>query len=313
MRYEGLLLAVLMVSAMVAPAAAQGLTGERIEKSLNPLVALIQGVTRIGWTLTKLFVGMDEASMAYFAYELGFRRDEVYVDDLDVYTDLTMTSTTTKDCSVGSFAEYDIGGPYDGVIHARCTDNANEEEVDPKDMVWTDYNTTLNMNNINDANEDGRKDLADVFHYISYGLSKNVEVSNSAKGQIMLFALLIPLGMLTFMLYDFFLSTGILHRGTSTIISLGIALIAARSGVYTALLRMISDIFGAGGFFLSMLSIYLILAILFWFYGGILRSKAIAEKEEMVANAVVAGFAADLSRGLLQKQTAKKMAEEEKK
>ena len=99
---------------------------------------------------------------------------------------------------------------------------------------------------------------------------------------------------------------------TAQVLSIGIALIAARSGVYTALLSMISDIFGAGGFFMSMLSIYLILAVLMWFYGGVLRGKKIAESEKKVADAVTQGFAADLTRGLMSKQAAEEISKQKK-
>lgn len=292
MRYGGLLLALLVMFAAVAPVAAQGLTGERIESSLNPLVALIEGIMRIGWTLTRMFVGMDEASMAFFAYELGFRGNEVYVDDI--------FSTGDRDCSIGSF-EIDLDNNQ---VTASCREDAMDD-----DEPWAQDVVLMQMTNVEDADGDGTANTtADVFHYISYDLQKDMTVSNSAKGQVMLFAVIIPLGMLTFLLFDFFSSTGMLRRATSIMVSLGIALIAARSGVYVSLLRMISDLFGAGGFFLSMLSIYLILAILLWFYGGIRRAKKIAESEKEVADAVVKGFAADMERGLLATDVAKQRA-----
>jgi hypothetical protein len=293
MRYTGLLLAFLVMFSAAAPAAAQGLTGERIEESLNPLVALIEGITRIGWTLTRMFVGMDEASMAYFAYELGFRGDEVYVHGINT------TTASEQDCSVGSF-DIDTGT---GQVTAECVADATAENPG-----WTTMTMTFTAADIDDADGDGNAEtFSDLFRYIS-DQQHPIEVSNSAKGQVMLFAIIIPLGILFFLLYDFFSSTGMLRSVTSAVVSLGIALIAARSGVYTALLGMISDLFGAGGFFLSMLSIYLILAILLWFYGGIRRSKKIAESEDEVADAVVKGFASDLGRGLMQKETAKELA-----
>ncbi|MBR9689502.1 MAG: hypothetical protein GOV01_01220 [Candidatus Altiarchaeota archaeon] len=307
MRYTGLLLALLIMTSVVAvPAAAQGLTADRIEGSLNPLVALIEGVTRIGWTTTQLFIGMDEASIAFFAYQLGFRGEEVYVEKLSVTVDNGITYND-RDCSVGSFAEEIVDGVITGKITATCTDDATE-----KDAVWFESNTTLDSTIIGDSNDDGSENMADIFDYISNTKQLDITVSNGAKGQIMLFALLIPLGMLWFLLTDFFASTGMLRMRTAQVLSIGIALIAARSGVYTALLSLISDIFGAGGFFMSMLSIYLILAVLLWFYGGVLRGKKIAESEKKVADAVTQGFAADLTRGLMSKQAAEELAKQKK-
>jgi len=295
MKYTELLLAGLLVFSFAAtPIAAQGLSADQVAGSLSPLKALVEGVTRLGWDMTQLFVGMDEASIAEFAYQLGFRGNEVYLDNVEI------SDNTKKDCSVGSFS--DNGNE----LNASCTDDASSAVKDP---LFETKTLAIKLTDINDANEDGTANTtADIFYYYTRNQGVKVGVSNGAKGQIMLFALLIPLGMLFFLLNDFFISTGLLRKATAGVLSLGVSLLAARSGVYTALLGMISDIFGTGGFFLSMLSIYLILAVLMWFYGGVIKSKAIAEKDKEVADAVVDAFTADLRRGVTMKETAKAMA-----
>lgn len=296
MKYTGVLLASLLVFSMaIASAAAQGLDAEQVAGSLSPLKALIEGVTRLSWDMTKLFVGMDESSIAYFAYELGFRGDEVYLNDIS-------TDAGTRDCSVGSIRNNETTGK----ITASCTPNADTTEV--SDPAFTTVTLSTTLDQVDDADGDNVEGTtADIFHYYTRNLDKRVMVSNGAKGQIMLFALIIPLGMLFFLLNDFFISTGLLRTATAGVLSLGVSLLAARSGVYTALLGMVSDIFGAGGFFLSMLSIYLTLAVLMWFYGGILKSKAIAEKDQEVADAVVDAFTADIRRGTAMKEAAKSL------
>lgn len=294
MRYTGLLLAILIMTSVAAPAAAQGLDAGGVEDSLSPLVALIEGVTRIGWTLTQLFVGMDDASIAYFTYELGFREDEVTMNVNDTYTNDPQT------CLIGSFRIND-----DDDLVCKSTDG---DDV----AVGKSDNVNVTLSDVEDYNEDGVKDLPEAFRYLDRNNYGDLKVSDGAKGQVMLFALIIPLGIMGFLLEDFFASTGMLRGVTVHVVSFGIALIAARSGVYTALLTMISSIFGAGGFFLSMLSIYLILAIIMWFYGGVLRSKAIAESQDVVAEAVVSGFAADMQRGLLARDVAEQRANKKK-
>lgn len=287
MRHEGLLMAILILTSVAVPAAAQGLDAGGVEESLNPLVSLVEGVTRVGWTITKMMVGMDDASIAYFTHQLGFRKDEVTMNVTD------SADGDEEECPIGSF-----------------TTNANNELVctslaGAQVVVGTGQGSPIVLTNVQDYNDDGETDLIDGFRHLIRNGYGELNVANGAKGQVMLFALIIPLGIMAFLLFDFFSSTGMLRQTTSQVISLGIALIAARSGVYTALLTMISDIFGAGGFFLSMLSIYLILAVIMWFYGGILRSKAIAESEEEVADAVVGAFAADIRRGIAMKDAAK--------
>ncbi|MBR9680634.1 MAG: hypothetical protein GOU98_02300 [Candidatus Altiarchaeota archaeon] len=303
MRYTGLLLAGLLVFSLVAPVAAQGLDADQVANSLSPLKALVEGVTRIGWDLTQLFVGMDDASIAVFSYELGFRKGQVYVNV--TAADAVAGLGTYQDCIVSSF------------ILDETSDSLECKKVSDSSRLYVtlgETTTAVTGTLIGDYNQDGNeKQLDDAFGYIVDSGFGSVVVENSAKGQIMLFALIIPLGMLFFLLNDFFISTGLLRKATAGVLSLGVALISARSGVYTALLGMISDIFGAGGFFLSMLSIYLILAVLMWFYGGVLKSKAIAEKDEEVADAVVDAFTADLRRGVTMKETAKALAKNDKK
>lgn len=290
MKYIGLLLALLVIVSATIPAAAQGLD---FEKPLSPILGLIKGVINIGWTLTGLVIGMDETNIAFFTHQLGFRDDEVNL------TALTEANTYVN-CSISS---YEIDEDSDVV---KCTNAASNTGVTVKALGGDDE---LTLTEVGDFNDDGSESLDDVFGYMIRTTNSRVYVSDGAKGQVMLFALLLPLGMMWFLIMDFLTSTGILRRATSMIVSLSISLIAARSGVYTGLLSMISSIFGAGGFFLSMLSIYLILAILLWFYGGIRRSKAIAEQEDIVADAVVTGFASDLTRGMMQKDLAKARAE----
>ena len=289
MKYEGLLLALLVIASTTIPATAQGLD---FETALDPIVGLIKGTINIGWTLTGMLVGMDETSIAFFTHQLGFRDDEVNL------TALTAEDTYTN-CSISSYE-------FDDNDVLTCTNAADNTKVTVKALDGT---TDLTLSEVGDFNDDGSESLDDVFGYMIRTENSEVHVSDGAKGQVMLFALILPLGMMWFLIMDFLTSTGILRRATSMIVSLGISLIAARSGVYTGLLSMISSIFGAGGFFLSMLSIYLILAIMLWFYGGIRRSKAIAEQEDIVADAVVTGFASDLTRGMMQKDIAKARAE----
>ena len=289
------LLAALMV-ALAIPAAAQGITASGFENTLSPITELIKGTVNIGWGLTQLLVGMDETSVAYFTYQLGFRGNDVAIQNI------LETSDDKANCSIGSFA-------VDGTT-VTCSEIDDEGEVVGTITLASSGTTALDLeDDVADYNGDGNAaQLDDLFEFLIDSQGASVAVNDSAKGQVMLFALILPLGMMWFILMDFLYSTGILRRATSMVVALGIALIAARSGVYTGLLSMISSIFGAGGFFLSMLSIYLILAVLLWFYGGIRRSKKIAESEDIVASAVVSGFARDLERGMMQKQAAKELA-----
>ncbi len=277
-------LTVLFLLAASSVAFAQGVE-ESTYKAFGPLEGLIKALVRMGWDLTELIIGKDDAEIAYFTTQLGFR---------DVTFENTPTDGGEQDCLVSSFR----------IIDDRVVCRNTEGEL----YNVTDGTNKLNVSNINDYDDSGNVDLADVFRYMTKNDFGTLNVPDSAKGQVMLFALLIPMGILTYLLIDFFASSGLLRYQTSAVVSLGIALLAVRSGVYPGLLSMISQIFGAGGFFLSMLSVYLIIAILLWFYGGIRKAKAIAEAEDKVRDAVVEGFSYDLLRGLVGKEAAGQLA-----
>ena len=302
MKYKALVFATLLIATFLMPVMAQGLDAAGVQSSLSPLTALIEGVMRVGWDLTQMFIGKDDASIAYFTYQLGFRKDEV-VMVVEGTTD--ESAHVSINCSMGSFKKkmttQQTTTQYESIA---CTATSNGIE----NFVFAGT-APLKVSNIEDYDENNEIDLIDVFEYIINNEYGDLIVTNGAKGQVMLFALLLPLGMLWFILQDFLASTGILRGVTVKLVSLGIALLAARSGVYTGLLSMISSIFGTGGFFMSMLSIYLIIAIILWFYGGVLKSKAIAEETETVANAVTSAFAEDLKRGLMMSDAAKTRAD----
>ncbi len=312
MKYKAIVFATFLIAAFLAPVMAQGLDAAGVQSSLSPLTALIEGIMRVGWDLTQMFIGKDDASIAYFTHQLGFRKDEVTMN----VTAITYEEQTPSDyiCAIGSFTTVELDEtPSDlsddlFVTSIQCTDITSKNKV----FVYGS-NSVILFSDITDSDKNNKIDLIDVFEYMINNEYGELTVTNNAKGQVMLFALLLPLGMLWFILQDFLMSTGLLRGITVKLVSLGIALLAARSGAYTGLLSMISSLFGSGGFFMSMLSIYLLIAIIMWFYGGVLRSKAIAEKSEDVAEAVVAGFTADLRRGMISKDAAKGWADADKK
>ena len=309
MKYKAIVFATLLTAMFLTPAMAQGLDALGVQSSLNPLKALLEGVMRIGWDLSQLFIGKDDASIAYFTHQLGFRKDEVTMNVTGVANKSTTSSSNV--CAIGSFitAKYnDNTNPNFEAI--QCTDIGTLKN---KIFVIGSGSVPFKFSDIEDADNNNNIDLIDVFDYMINNEYGELTITNSAKGQVMLFALILPLGMLWFILQDFLATTGILRGVTVKLVSLGIALLAARSGVYTGLLSMISSLFGSGGFFMSMLSIYLLIAIILWFYGGVRKSHAIAEKTEEVANAVTSGFAYDLRRGLIGQQAAKDLAKAETK
>ena len=312
MKYKAIVFATLLIATFLAPVMAQGLDAAGVQSSLNPLQALIEGVMRVGWDLTQMFIGKDDASIAFFTHQLGFRKDEVVMNITGSSSaEVATGSTESIACAIGSFIDSETG------VTASITTSymsLNCTNIDGLEKYYVLAGSTpLNFADIPDSDKNNKIDLIDVFEYMINNEYGELTVTNNAKGQVMLFALIIPLGILWFILQDFLMSTGILRGITVKLVSLGIALLAARSGVYTGLLSMISSLFGSGGFFMSMLSIYFLIAIILWFYGGVLRSKKIAEKADVVAEAVTSGFAADLKRGLMSQQAAKQLAEADKK
>ncbi len=162
-----------------------------------------------------------------------------------------------------------------------------------------------------DVDEDGKFTKYDAFDYLLRSpdgdlLPEKLVIDENSKGQVLLFAFLIPFAMLFFLFYDFLISTGLLRHITAMAMALGITLIAARTGVYVNLLLMVNNVFN--NFFVSMFSIYLMIAIVLWLYGGIRRSWAIAKAEEDVKEAVISGFQYDLLRGMISKEVAEKWA-----
>jgi hypothetical protein len=168
-------------------------------------------------------------------------------------------------------------------------------------------NQAITKTVVTDLNEDGEVDVVDAFQYLVRNEYGELNISKAVQGQVILFSLVIPMGMFIFLLSDFFFSTGILRTKTVWAVSAGISLLAARSGVYTGLLSLVSSVFGSGGFFLSMFSIYLVMAVLLWFYGGVLKSKKMAESTKEVSDAVLHGFQYDLMRGIAGEEMAKEL------
>jgi len=366
---------------LIAGAYAQNIE-EQTYQAFGPFQALIKALVRVGWDLTKLFVGMDDAQIAYFTNQLGIR--EVSLENINGYivqgvkvayydssTSQCASSTTT--CKFTSFrvnsagniecednngnvveicdqtgsdgsrvsassinikstdSPFIIVGALVGNGYATLTQSTSAQKITcPISSVYADESLDyivckatdgnlyaigdsagpFTLSSIGDVNADNTIDEIDTFTYIANNYPESLHVPDNAKAQVMLFAILIPLAILTYILIDFFASTGLLRYKTSVIVSIGIALIAMRSGVYTGLLQMIGQLFGPGGFFLSMLSIYLLIAILLWFYGGVRKAKAIAEASEMVSSAVVEGFAYDLKRGLMGEMAKREVAKQ---
>jgi len=294
----GIVLSLMFLVAML-PAFAQiseKSTGAAFEKGMNPVIGILKGATNVVWKLMQFFIGKDDVSIAYFSYNLGFRDNEVYIEDMTYQNPTDLTVMDLKgNCSVGSLTI----DKTDRHIMANCGD--------VRDANLTDGTAQLISTEIGDYNEDGTPgQIDDIFRYIHKHLGRDIVVDDGAKGQIILFAILIPSLILFFIVADFFMSTGMLRTITAYLISGGITLIALRSGVFTGLLNMISSIFGANGFFLSLLGIYLLFAILIWFYGGIRKSWMLSSEDaaKQVSDAVVEGFTYDLRRGLMGKKVA---------
>ncbi|HDR53665.1 MAG TPA: hypothetical protein ENN60_03285 [archaeon] len=444
MKPKALLLAFFVLLASVGPVAVYAQLGkdsntqQSFERGLSPVMGVIKGVVNFLWDITGFFIGKDDVSIAYFAYNLGFRHDEVYVvENLDVqknanyiltYADkqscsgysgsisnicnditstteyrectgpmwceyqrrvtttsccaLSGTSWTTRGvsslqvyrpavsgynctglnsaewntfasnpwyvaggnsvvvatlstgepanltciiptsnvyaCSAGSFRFVDLDGTTStpDVLTATCKVNEGDEDFAGSFILLDDEGQPLTRTSLlaYDPNDDGEVGMDDAFKYFTEVMDKKIVVADGAKGQIMFFALAIPITILAMILIDFFASTGMLRMNTARILGIGIALITARAGVFNALLNIISSIFGAQGFFLSMLGIYLIFAVLLWFYGGIRKSWYSADKaSEEVAKAVVEGFSYDLKRGLMGQEAVKAKMEDQNK
>ena len=306
-KYANLLLGFLLLTSVLQIGAfaqiSEDSTGDAFEKGMNPVIGILKGFTNVMWKLMQFFVGKDDVSIAYFSYNLGFRDDEVYIHDMEYYQDYGTSEQEAKkgNCSVGGL---DIRSDP---LTTRCGDERN--------ATLRDGSQPLTKALVGDYNEDDTSgQVDDVFRYINKEMGKDIEVADGAKGQIMIFAIGIPAVILFFVVADFFMSTGMLRSLTSNLISAGITLIALRSGVFTGLLNMISNIFGARGFFMSLLGIYLIFAVLIWFYGGIRKSWALASDKnvEKVADAVVDGFTLDLRRGLKVKEAAEELDKNKK-
>ncbi|MBR9681840.1 MAG: hypothetical protein GOV00_03510 [Candidatus Altiarchaeota archaeon] len=311
MKISSLFLSFMIMAAML-PAFAQidaDSTGDAFEKGMSPILGLIKGATNVGWKMMQFFVGKDDVSIAYFSYNLGFRDDEVYIEavryqDPDNATEFNLRGN----CSVGSL-DLNAG---DDFIAINCYNTADDLV---RAVNLTDGSVLLSLSEIGDYNEDGTPgQIDDVFKYISRDLGKEIIVADGAKGQIMLFAIMIPSLILFFIVFDFFMSTGMLRTLTANIISGGITLLALRSGAFIGLLNMISSVFGANGFFLSLFGIYLLFAILIWFYGGIKKSWMMTSDEATgkVVDAVVTGFTADMKRGRAAQDEAEQMAQQQK-
>ena len=282
------LLAVVLLAAVAAvPATAQ--ETNQVEQSFGPLVSLTKGLINIGWEVLLITIGMDDAQVAFFTNQLGFRKNVVL-------------GLNAGNCTIGSLRVTED--------NVTCQLESGGERIS---LLFPDAviaGKTLTMSDFTDENGDGAVDTQEALKYLIQELNVDLVVRDSAKAQVMLFAFLIPFAMLLFLLIDFFLSTAMVRKGTATVLSGGIALIAARTGVYTGLLMTIGNAFGPHGFFLSLFSIYLLIAIALWFVGGIRKSHAIAEAQDEVARAAVQGFAYDLQKGLMGAELAEKIATE---
>ncbi|MBR9680113.1 MAG: hypothetical protein GOU99_03635 [Candidatus Altiarchaeota archaeon] len=282
---------VLLMTGVVAQADAS-----QIEESFNPLVNLLKGVTRVGWNLMEFFTGFDPVNEAFFAHQLGFQEDVLFQGEIN---------TNVQNCRIGSIKIDNTAETvtcYEQGTTATVT-ILNDATADPITMEGKTFPQVLADA---DADENGLLEVEEFFDYAINIAGWEVNVTDDAQGQILLFAFLVPFIMLMYIFWDFFSMTGMFRRNTSLILAVGTTLIAARSGVYVGLLQMIGNVFN--NFFISMLSIYLMIAVLFWFINGIVRGAVMTQKQEEVVDAVVQGFTSDMLRGIKVKQAAEELS-----